>query len=76
VEQPIRDEARAGNEKCYKAMLKYGLKEVKMSPAETQDMMRKVLPVWDEFVANKTYPKSLLVEIKQILADYRAWKNH
>jgi TRAP-type C4-dicarboxylate transport system substrate-binding protein len=75
VDQPWRDEVRVGNLKCYNAMLKYGLKEVKMSPAETQDMTRKVLPVWDEFASNKTYPKSLLVEIKQILADYRAGKN-
>jgi TRAP-type transport system periplasmic protein len=76
LEQPYRNEIRAGNQKAYKAMLDYGMKEVKMTPAEVEEIKKRVLPVWDEFAANGTYPKSLLDEINQTLTDYRAGKLH
>ena len=74
MEQPYRDDIRVGNQKAYNAMLKYGMKEVKMTPAEVEEIKKRVLPLWDEFAANGTYPKSLLDEIKQTLTDYRARK--
>ncbi|MFZ3057413.1 MAG: TRAP transporter substrate-binding protein DctP, partial [Smithella sp.] len=72
VEKDFRRQVRAGNEKCLKAMYKYGMKEVKMTPAELDVLKKRLLPVWDEFAAKGYYSKAELAEVKGILAEYRS----
>lgn len=66
VEKELREKVRASNEKCLKAMIKYGMKEAKMSPAEIDVFKKKLLPIWDEF-AGKYYSKAELEEVKGYL---------
>ena len=73
VEKELREKVRASNEKCLKAMIKYGMKEAKMSPAEIDVFKKKLLPIWDEF-AGKYYSKAELEEVKGYLAEFRAKK--
>jgi hypothetical protein len=60
---------RESNEKSLKAMYKYGMKEVKMTPAEIDVCKKRLIPVWDEFAAKGYYSKAELAEIKNILAE-------
>ncbi len=71
VEKEFRQKVRASNEKCVKAMIKYGMVEVKMTPSEIDLFKKRLLPIWDEF-AGKYYSKAELEEIKSLLAEYRA----
>jgi hypothetical protein len=72
VEKDYRRQVRASNEKCLKAMYKYGMKEVKMTPAELDVLKKRLLPVWDEFAVKGYYSKAELAEVKALLAEYRA----
>lgn len=72
VEKDFRKKVRAGNEKCIKSMIKYGMKEVKMTPAEIDIWKKSLMPVWDEFAEKGYYSKTELEEVKALLADYRA----
>ncbi|PKN38031.1 MAG: C4-dicarboxylate ABC transporter substrate-binding protein [Deltaproteobacteria bacterium HGW-Deltaproteobacteria-2] len=74
IEKDYRQKIRAGNEKCLKAMYKYGMKEVKMTPAEIDVLKKRLMPVWDEFAAKGYYSKAELAEVKSILAEYRSKK--
>jgi len=73
IEKEFRQKVRASNEKCLKAMFKYGMKEVKMTPAEVDVLKKRAMPIWDEFVG-KYYSKAELAEIMNILSEYRAKK--
>jgi len=74
VEKEFRQKVRESNEKCLKAMYKYGMKEVKMTPAEIDVMKKRLAPVWDEFAAKGYYSKAELIEVKGLLAEFRAKK--
>jgi len=74
IEKDFRQKVRAGNEKCLKAMYKYGMKEVKMTPAEIDVLKKRLMPVWDEFAAKGYYTKAELAEVKNLLAEYRSKK--
>ncbi|MFZ3158285.1 MAG: TRAP transporter substrate-binding protein DctP, partial [Smithella sp.] len=71
VEKDFRRQVRVSNESCIKSMIKYGMTETKMTPAELDVMKKRLLPVWDEFVG-KYYSKAELAEVKALLAEYRA----
>ena len=73
MEKGARQKVREGNEKCLNAMYKYGMKEVKMTPAEVDVFKKRLLPVWDEFVG-KYYSKADLEEVKGYLAEFRSKK--
>ena len=72
IEEDFRRQVREANEKCLKAMYKYGMKEVKMTPAEIDLLKKRLMPVWDEFAAKGYYTKAELAEVKALLAEYRA----
>jgi TRAP-type C4-dicarboxylate transport system substrate-binding protein len=72
IEKEFRQKVRASNEKCLKAMYKYGMKEVKMTPAEVDVLKKRLLPVWDEFAAKGYYSKAELAEVKGLLAEFRS----
>jgi TRAP-type C4-dicarboxylate transport system substrate-binding protein len=72
IEKEFRQKVRDSNEKCLKAMYKYGMKEVKMTPAEIEVLKNKIKPVWDEFAEKGYYSKAELEEVKALLAEYRA----
>jgi len=74
IEKDIRKKARASNEKCLKAMYKYGMKEVKMTQAEIDALKKRLMPVWDEFAEKGYYSKAELAELKSILTEYRSKK--
>ena len=61
------------NKKCLKAMIKYGLKEVKLTPDEIEVLKKKTRPVWDK-LSGKEYSRELLDEISGYLAEYRSNK--
>jgi len=71
-EKEFRRLIRESNEKCIKAMIKYGMTETKLTPAEIDVWKKRVLPVWDEFAAKGYYSKAELAEVKALLAEYRA----
>jgi TRAP-type C4-dicarboxylate transport system substrate-binding protein len=68
----LRQEIRKSNVSCLNAMIKYGVKEVKMTTAEVETIKKRVTPLWDQFANEGLYPKELLKEIKQDLATFRA----
>jgi TRAP-type C4-dicarboxylate transport system substrate-binding protein len=74
IEKDFRKKVRISNEKCLKAMYKYGMKGVKMTPAEMDVLRRKLMPVWDEFAAKGYYSKAELAEVNSLLAEYRSKK--
>ncbi len=61
------------NEKSYKAMIKYGIKEVKVAPEELERFKEATRPVWDE-LAGKSYSREVLDEVIGYLAEYRSGK--
>jgi TRAP-type C4-dicarboxylate transport system substrate-binding protein len=72
VEKDFRQKVRASNQKCLKAMYKYGMKEVQMTPAEIDVWKKRLLPLWDEFAAKGYYSKAELAEVKGYLAEIRS----
>ena len=74
IEKDFRQKVRESNEKCLKAMYKYGMKEAKMTPAEIDVLKKRTMPIWDEFAEKGFYSKAELNEVKGLLAEYRAKK--
>ena len=72
VEKDFRQKVRTSNQKCLKAMYKYGMKEVTMTPAEIDVWKKRLLPLWDEFAAKGYYSKAELAEVKGYLAEFRS----
>ena len=62
---------RNDSDNAVNAMKKYGLQIVNSSPEEIRQIRDKVLPLWDELSGN-LYPRGLLNEVKEDLAQYRA----
>ncbi len=71
INMEFRQKVRESNESCVKAMLKYGMKEVKMTPDEMDVFKRKLLPVWEEFAEKEYYTKNELAEVKNYIAEFR-----
>jgi len=74
IEKEYRQQVRASNEKCIKAMIKYGMIEDKMTPAQIDVFKKRLMPVWDEFAGKGYYSKADLAEVKSLLAEYRSKK--
>lgn len=72
IEKEFRQKVRVSNEKSLKAMYKYGMKEVKMTPAEIEVWKKRLIPIWDEFAAKGYYSKAELEEVKGYLAEFRS----
>ncbi len=69
-ERGFKKKIKESNEKAYKAMLKYGIKEVTLEPAELARFKEATRPVWDE-LAGKSYSKEILDEVISLLEEYR-----
>jgi TRAP-type C4-dicarboxylate transport system substrate-binding protein len=67
--------ALTGNKKSYKAMIKYGIKEVKLTPQELDRFKKATRTVWDE-LAGKSYSRNFLYEVIGHLDDYRKNKKN
>ncbi|MDY6932753.1 MAG: TRAP transporter substrate-binding protein DctP [Spirochaetota bacterium] len=59
------------NKKCLRAMIDYGIKEVKLTSEEIEEFRKRTMPLWDK-LAGKLYPRKLLDEIVYHLRIYRA----
>jgi TRAP-type C4-dicarboxylate transport system substrate-binding protein len=73
-EKKFKKVMRDCNEKSYKAMIKYGIKEVKVTPDELARFKKATRSVWDE-LAGKSYSREILDEVIGLLAEYRNKKN-
>ena len=73
-EKKFKQVMRDCNEKSYKAMIKYGIKEVKVTPEELERFKKATRPVWDT-LAGKSYSREILDEVIGYLAEYRSAKN-
>ena len=71
MEPDFSRQIRESNDKCLNAMLKYGLKEIKLTDDELRIIKKRCLPLWQE-MAGKHYPKALLTEVLGYLDEYRA----
>lgn len=74
MEKDFREKIRAINEKGIAAMYKHGMKEVKMTPDETEAFKNRVLHVWDDFAEKEYYSKDDLDYVKKLLAEFRSKK--
>jgi len=71
IEDIINQNGRKANKDCLNAMIAYGLKEVKMTPAEIEVLKKRCIPLWDEF-AGRAFPKKSLDELLKHLSEYRS----
>ncbi|MDY6856553.1 MAG: TRAP transporter substrate-binding protein DctP [Thermodesulfobacteriota bacterium] len=71
IEDRVNKDGWDSSKKCYKAMIKYGLKEVKLTPDEVQTLKKKTRPVWSK-LAGKEFPRELLDEVIGYLDEYRS----
>ena len=71
VEERVNKDGWDSSKKCYKAMVKYGLKEVRLTPDEIEVLKKKTRPVWDK-LAGKEFPRELLDEVIGYLDEYRS----
>jgi TRAP-type C4-dicarboxylate transport system substrate-binding protein len=60
-------------DKCLAALLKYGMKEVKLTPDEIEVLKKRTRPVWDK-LAGKVYSREMLDEILGYRDEYRSKK--
>jgi TRAP-type C4-dicarboxylate transport system substrate-binding protein len=58
------------NEKSYKAMVKYGVKEIHLSEKEMILFKKKTRPLWDE-MAGDIYSREILDKVMNLLKEYR-----
>ena len=63
-------DSRKEGDKCFAAMVRYGVKEKRSTKKELLEIKAKSLPIWNR-LAGSLYSKALLDEIKGHLADYR-----
>ncbi len=69
-EKEFKEVVKNCNDKSYKAMIKYGIKEIRVAPAELARFKEATRPVWDE-LAGKSYSKEILDEVISLLTEYR-----
>ncbi|MDY6853729.1 MAG: TRAP transporter substrate-binding protein DctP [Thermodesulfobacteriota bacterium] len=62
------------SKRCYKAMINYGLEEVKLTPSEIDVLKKQTRPIWDR-LAGKEYTREMLDEILEYLDEYRSLKD-
>ncbi len=74
-ERGFKKKIKESNEKAYNAMLRYGIKEVKVSPEELVRLKKATRPVWDE-LAGKVYSREILDEVIGLLENYRKNKKN
>ena len=67
----INDYGHKSNKECFRAMIKYGLKEVTLTADEIEVLKKRTRPVWDSLVG-KEYPRELLDETLGYLDEYRS----
>jgi TRAP-type C4-dicarboxylate transport system substrate-binding protein len=60
-----------GNARCLRAMIKYGVKEVRLNQVEIDLLKQRTRPLWDK-LAGKEYPRDLLDEVLCSLDEYRS----
>ena len=70
-ESKLNEYGHDSNEKCLRAMIKYGLKEVQLTPGELKVLKETTRPVWDNLVG-KVYSRELLNEILSYLEEYHS----
>lgn len=70
IEDRINRYGWDSSKKCVKAMIEYGLQEIKLTPDEIDVFKKKTRPLWDK-LAGKEYPRDLLDEILGYLEEYR-----
>ncbi|MDY6932745.1 MAG: TRAP transporter substrate-binding protein DctP [Spirochaetota bacterium] len=71
IEKKLNKKIHVDNKKCLKAMIDYGVKEVKLNHEEIKFLKKKTKPMWNN-LAGKLYPKELLDEIVKHLKIYRS----
>ena len=69
-EKNLQEVFKKCNDKSYKAMIKYGIKEVKVTPEELDRFKKATRPVWDE-LAGISYSREILDEVIGLLEEYR-----
>ncbi len=74
-EKGFKKVIRECNQKSYKAMIKYGIKEVKVEPEELARFKKATRPVWNE-LAGKIYSKKILDDVIGLLKEYRENKKN
>lgn len=67
------DKCRSDSIKAYKAMIKYGIKESKMSPTVLADFQTRTKKIWYDLVGKK-YQKKTLDRLIEHLENYRKTK--
>ena len=72
-ESGLNEYSHNSNKKCLRAMIEYGMKEVKLMQAEKEVWKKKTRPVWDQ-LAGKVYQRELLDEVLGYLEEYRSNK--
>ena len=75
LEPGLDKNLKDSNSNCHRAMIKYGMNEVKWTPDEVEVFKKKTRPVWDK-LAGKVYTRELLDEISGYLEEYRLNKAH
>ena len=70
-ENGLNEYGHDGNARCLKAMIKYGVKEVRLSQNEIDLLKQRTRPLWDK-MAGKVYPRDLLDEVRFSLDEYRS----
>ncbi|MBF0451977.1 MAG: TRAP transporter substrate-binding protein DctP [Candidatus Magnetomorum sp.] len=70
VEREFSEAVRRDNERSINAMIKYGIKDVKIEPKALEDIKNATKPLWFE-LADKLYPKEILFELLHHLEVYR-----
>ncbi len=70
VEKNYNTAVRKDNEKSLAALLKYGMKETKMTDADYKAVHDQAVTIWDE-LAGDEFPEEVLEELKGHLEDFR-----
>ncbi|MDY6853728.1 MAG: TRAP transporter substrate-binding protein DctP [Thermodesulfobacteriota bacterium] len=72
-EPKINQSVKDTMDRCLTALLKYGLKEAKLTAAEIEVLKKRTRPVWDK-LSGKVYSRKMLNEILKHRAEYRSKK--
>jgi TRAP-type C4-dicarboxylate transport system substrate-binding protein len=75
LEPGLGQNLKNSNSNCHRAMVKYGMNEIRWNPDEVEVLKKKTRPVWDK-MAGKLYTRELLDEILGYLEEYRSKKAH
>ena len=70
IDREYSEAVRRDNKRAFNALIKYGIKEVKMDPKEFDKMKILIKPLWFE-MADSLYPKEVLLELLNHLEVYR-----